>query len=338
MISRPHIPSTLRADSFRRRGPSRRERVTLRILPILLAAAAAWIAATAGCSRLPKHRLPDDLVNGPPLSDRPSNSDTPDGWLARSRSEPSHQRLWRSEYVLLPYADYDGHSVTIHNVRNNAYRTEEDLDVRHYDLTFAMSEVTDVDFIVVPFQATGVLAHTMLSFGLTDGRRFVVSVEARLEKGEVYSATAGAQNGFELMYVIGDERDLIALRTEVRKVDCFVYPTRATPEDSQRLLADVLERVNKIAAEPEFYNTLLNNCTTNLVDHANRLRKVPIQYQWRVLLTGYSDSLAYDLGLLDIPQGNFDVVRPAYRINPWVPIYMNSPDFARNIRRHLPKK
>ncbi len=142
---------------------------------------------------------------------------------------PSNNRLWRPDLAILSYADFEGDSITLHNVRNCRYRTEEDYDVRHYDLRFALDEVRTVDFIVVPFKNAKLLAHTMLSFGLVDGRHFIVSVEARLEQGEKYSPYGGSMRGYELLYVIGDERDLIPLRTEVRQVDVYLYPWKCQP-------------------------------------------------------------------------------------------------------------
>lgn len=248
---------------------------------------------------------------------------------------PSNNRLWRPDLAILSYADFEGDSITLHNVRNCRYRTEEDYDVRHYDLRFALDEVRTVDFIVVPFKNAKLLAHTMLSFGLVDGRHFIVSVEARLEQGEKYSPYGGSMRGYELLYVIGDERDLIPLRTEVRQVDVYLYPGNANPDQVQDLLVDMLRRANQLASHPEYYDTLTNNCTTNIVDHINRLRPGTVQLDPRVLLPGHSDNLAYELGLLKI-DGKFDEVKERYRINVLSAIYQDDPDFSTKIRRHDP--
>jgi len=174
----------------------------------------------------------------------------------------------------------------------------------------------------------------MLSFGLRDGRHFIISAEARLEQGEQYSITGGSDNEFELLYLIGDERDMIMLRTEVRAVDVYLYPGRATPDQAQNLLVDMLARVNKLAREPEFYDTLTNNCTNNIVQHVNKLRPGAIPNDVRVLLPGRSDALAYELGLLDI-DGSFEVAKLTSRINTRVQLYKDDPDFSAKIRvRH----
>jgi len=256
-------------------------------------------------------------------------------WKSRPKIltvEPSLNRLWRPDLAVLPFTDFEGNRITIRNVRNCRYRTEEDYDVRHYDLDFDLNEVQSVDFVIVPFTNSPLLAHTMLSFGLRDGRHFMISVEARLEQGEAYSVSGGSDNEFELMYLIGDERDLIPLRTEARAVDVYLYPGRASPDQVQNLLVDMLARVNKLAREPEFYDTLANNCTNNIVRHVNKLRPGAIPNDLRVYLPGHSDMLAYELGLLDI-DGSFEVAKLTSRVNTAVQLYKDDPDFSRKIRQ-----
>ncbi len=246
--------------------------------------------------------------------------------------EPTLNRPWRPDLAVLPTAEFEGNRVVIHNVRNCRYRTEDDYDTRHYDIEFELGDVERVDFIIVPFKGNRLLAHTMLSFGLRDGRHFVLSVEARLAQGETYTTVSGPGKKYELMYLIADERDVLPLRTEVRQVDVHLYRGRTTPEQAQKLLVDSLYRANKLAHAPEFYDILRNNCTTNLVDHINKLRPGAIPFDWRVVLPGHSDSLAYELGLLDIDT-TFEVAQKTSRINGAVHLYKDDPDFSKRIRR-----
>ncbi len=253
------------------------------------------------------------------------------GRVERLEEELEH-KLWRPDLAVLPFVEFDGDDITIHHVRDGRYRSESDYDVRHYDLKFRLSDIRTVDFIVVPFKETRLLAHTMLSFGLADGRHFVISVECRLGVDENYSAVAGASRKFPLMYVVGDERDLILLRTSIRDVEVYLYRGRAEPSQVQDLLVDMLARVNKLQREPEYYDSLTNNCTTNLVQHVNKLRAGRIPNDVRVLLPGHSDRLAYELGLLEI-QGPFEYARQQARINDLAQGYADSPEFSKRIRR-----
>ncbi len=258
------------------------------------------------------------------------------GYIKSGRGELDSESLamqrWRADMLILPYVEFRGEEIVLRNVRNCVYRTESDYDVRHYDMRFRLDAVRTVDFLVVPFKESDLLAHTMLSFGLDDGRHFIISVEARIGQDQDYSAVAGTTRQFPLMYIVGDERDLILLRARVRQVDVHLYRGRAEPQQVQDLLVDMLARVNKLQRQPEYYDTLTNNCTTNLVQHVNKLRPGRIPYDWRVLLPGHSDRLAYELGLLEI-QGPFEVARVSSRINELALAYANDPEFSKRIRR-----
>ena len=56
--------------------------------------------------------------------------------LWRASIEPSNQRDWQTEVAVLPYATRDGDLVTLHNIRNFDYRTEQDFVAQHDDRTF----------------------------------------------------------------------------------------------------------------------------------------------------------------------------------------------------------
>lgn len=248
------------------------------------------------------------------------------------KKQPSHDRLWRPDLAVLPFAEIEHDRVLLKNIRDCEYRTSDDYDVRHFDRQVMLDDVRTIDFIVVPFVNAPLIAHTMLSFGLANGEQIVFSVEARLEQGEDYALMAGTNNDYELMWVVGTERDLIRLRTEVRKVDVYLYRTRATPEQVQKVFLAAVARVNQIARQPEFYDLVSNNCTTNIVDLVNQLRPGAVPEDIRVLLPGHSDRLAYDLGLL-AAQGPFDQIKAASKVNLVAQLYADAPNFSQAIRQ-----
>lgn len=265
-----------------------------------------------------------DQPTGPPLSSR----------LRVEPGERSDARdlPWRPDMAVMPYSKIVDQQVQIRHVRNCRYRSEQDYDIDYYDLLFQLSDVQGVDYIVVPFQQAPLLAHTMLSFRLRDDRRFIISVEARLRNDQSYSLLAGLRNQMQLMYVIGDERDLILLRTEVRQADVYIYPAEISPAGARSLLVDMLARANSLASRPEYYHTLNNNCTTNLVWHINRLRPGTIpEGDWRVMLPGLSDSLALQLGLLQIDYSLPEARRSAH-VNLRARLYSQDPGFSDRIR------
>jgi len=251
------------------------------------------------------------------------------------RITPSNFRDWTPEQAQVPSAKINGNQVTVHNVRNNRYFASDVYLVDYYDKAFDMNTVCSVDFIVAPFTGMPALAHTMLSFKIRepDGKTeyLAVSVETRKERSENYNPVKGSANQYELIYVIADERDVIQYRTNYTNQDVYVYQTTATPEAAREMLADVFQRVNQLATRPEFYDTLTNNCTTNIVDHINRIRPNRVFADVRVLLPGYSDELAYEQGLI-ARHGSFEETKRRAYVNPLAHQYAGREDFSELIR------
>ena len=250
---------------------------------------------------------------------------------AGCRLTPSNDRDWAPELSKLSTAEFRDNLVTIHNVRNCEYRTENDFDVHYNDRTYDLSKVESVDYILVPFADMPRVAHTFFSFGFQGGDYLAISIEVRRQKGEAYSPVRDFFNQNEIIYVVGDERDLVRLRSNFRKDDVYLYRARTTPDQSRELFVDMLQRANKLSHEPEFYNTLTNNCTTNLVAHVNHVIPNKIPYGYQVLLPGLSDRLAYNLNLIQ-GDGSFERTRSEARINRLAYIYRDSPDFSQKIR------
>jgi len=253
------------------------------------------------------------------------------------RIRPSHFRDWTPEQAVLPHAELRGSQVTIRNVRNCQYFANDVYLVDYYDKTFDLNAVRGVDFIIVPFAGMPALAHTMLSFHIVgaDGKPdyLAVSVETRKEKGEQYNPLKGGARQYELIYVLADERDVIQYRTNFNGEDVHLYRATATPEAARVLLVDVLERVNEIARQPEFYDTLTNNCTTNIVRHINRIRPNRLMAaDPRLLLSGYADELAYEQGLIE-RHGTFLQTKQQAYVNPLAHRYAGREDFSELIRR-----
>lgn len=303
--------------------------------PILSIAAFVCLVpclSLVGCSRWRQPKAESPLSSGDKWGVQPLKDWLKHSPLTLPKKVPTHHRVWRGDLMVLPYAEIEADRVHLHNIRDCVYRTEDDYDIRHYDLDIPLSDVRTIDFIVVPFKESDALAHTMLSFGMASGEHVVVSVEARLEQGESYTAFGGSLNEYELIWLVGSERDLIRLRTEVRNVDVHLYPANVTPEQAQKVFLAAMGRVNEIARAPEFYDTLTNNCTTNIVDLVNSVRPGSIPRDIRVLLPGHSDRLAYELGLLAV-QGPFEQIKASSRINITAIVNSDAEDFSAAIRR-----
>ncbi len=251
------------------------------------------------------------------------------GW---TRVHPSNNRDWSTGQDRLARADFAGDSVTIRNLRNFDYdSTGEPGTLRYNDRSYDLAKLQTVWFVLAPFEPDNRgPAHSFLSFGFADSQYVAVSVEARKEKHETYSIIRGLLKRYEIMYVVGDERDLVRLRV-ARNDDVYLYPIRTTPAKARALFVQMLERTNQLGSHPEFYNTLTNNCTTNILEHANSVTTKRIPYGREVLLPGYADELARELGLLDTDLP-IEQARRRYHINARARRAFHDPSFSARIR------
>ena len=243
---------------------------------------------------------------------------------------PSLDRDWSPDQGVMPRATIDGDKVTIDKVRNFTYRATDDYTPAYEPRTYDLAKLDSVWFVVERFGDTPAIAHTLLSFGF-GGEYVAISVEIRKERGEAYSPLKGLLRQYELMYVVADERDVIGLRTNFRRDPVFLYPVKTTREQMRKMFLEMLARANRLAVEPEFYNSLTNNCTSNIVAHVNTLapRSIPLSY--KTIFPAYSDQLAYELGLIPTNQ-SFDRVQAAHRVDLVAQREPVGPDFSTLIR------
>jgi hypothetical protein len=250
--------------------------------------------------------------------------------------EPSNERDWQTDVAVLPYATRDGDLVTLHNVRNFDYRTsDQDFAPRYDERTFDLRELDAVDLIAVYWMGDAI-AHIMVSFGFA-GDHVAISIETRKEKDEAYSSIAGFFKQYELIYVVGDERDLIRVRSSYRRPEelVYLYRTRMNPDNARRLFLEYVGRINQLKERPAFYNTLTTNCTTDVWSLARALSdQVPLD--WRVLLSGYFPAYAYDLGSLDTSMP-FPELKARSLINEKAHAADKDPAFSTQVRAGLPQ-
>jgi hypothetical protein len=255
------------------------------------------------------------------------------GYLAmRFTTRPSHGRAWRAEQAVLPQIAFDGDLVRVRGVRDFTFRSATDFTPAYRDRTYDLRTLDKVWFVLSPFTRDWRgPAHSFLSFGFSDGQYVSVSVEARRETGEMYSILKGALRRFELIYVIGEERDVIGVRAVTQDDPVYLYPIRATPEQARTLFVAMLRRAQALERTPSFYNTFTNNCTTNILDPVNEIVPRRIPFGLAILLPGYSDRLAFERGLIDTDLP-LEQARARFEINARARAAIHDPDFSARIR------
>jgi hypothetical protein len=245
----------------------------------------------------------------------------------------SNDRDWIPENSREVSAEFAGDRVTIRNLRNFVYRSETDFDARYVERSYDLSRLKSVDFVKSHWDGLVDVAHTMFSFGFEDGEYLAISVETRRERGEPQGALRGLFKQYELIYIVADERDLIRLRTNYRGEDVYLYPTQTSPDEARTLLVSILERANQLAVEPEFYNSLLDNCTTGLLPHFWKIRPNR-RFDIRLLMNGHTDELALEGGWI-ASELSIEELREFHHVNQYVSGVDDPSDFSFRIRPHL---
>src|SRR4249920_1906242 len=251
-------------------------------------------------------------------------------WISIS---PSHDRPWRPEVAVMPRAYIDGDRVRLTGVRNFEYRTRDDFTVRYEEREVSLSHLTALDFYV-SYWSEGLVGHTFLSFIFDNAPPLSISIETRPEVGEGFNPIASLFKQFELIYVVGDERDLVRARTNYRKETVYLYRLNSSPDDVRGLLMVYLKRINELADQPEFYHLLSNSCTINIIRYANAAGRTGT-FDIRHLLNGLIDSYLYHSGRIDTTLP-FEELRARSLINAAAQAADAAPDFPNRIRIGLP--
>ena len=216
---------------------------------------------------------------------------------------PSNDRSWVNDNERLTTAEFDDDEVTIRNVRDFEWRSNRDFDKRWLDMKINLNDVSKIWFVLEYFDPSRrQMAHTIMSFEMSDGTRLACSIEVRRERGERYHPVKGLFRQYELIYVWATERDVIGVRTRCRKrsVTHLFEAVVLGPGNERRMLESYLKRTNKLSQSPEWYNTITNTCTTNIVRHVNEVYPGRVPRAVAVLLPGLSPKLLQRNNLVKI--------------------------------------
>jgi hypothetical protein len=256
-------------------------------------------------------------------------------WSIPARND----RDWIRDVRVTPTAELHGDTLTVHGVRNFSYRSETDWDERWEDRTYDLAKLQGLDLFMA-YWGSPTIAHTIMSWDFADAPPLAISIETRKEQGESYSAVRGFFRQYELYYVVADERDVIALRTNHRGEQVFLYRLRTPPARVRALLLSYVQAMNGLAATPKWYNAFDQNCTTSIEGHTRTLAAdggpVPV-WDWRLYLNGRLDELLWEQGIVNssLP---FPALRAASDITARARAAGDGPGFSERIREGLPAR
>lgn len=190
-------------------------------------------------------------------------------------------------------------TVHLRNVRSFSYGVDGTVTRRWTERTIRIDQADRAWYVLVPLSdALRAPAHSFVSFGFGDSLTLSFSVEGRREVGEEYSVWRGMLRSYELIYVIGDESDLVGRRALLATHPIYRLPIKGTPAGIRAVLSDMLTRAGSLGTTPEFYHTAWNNCTSNLVAHVNKVTPTRLPGAFASLFPGYADDVVARLDLV----------------------------------------
>mgnify|MGYP002821808641 FL=1 len=247
---------------------------------------------------------------------------------------PSNDRSWVNDNQRLASVEITGNKAHIKNVRDFSWRTTKDYDERWIDMTINLNKVRKIWFILEYFSPERKeMAHTILSYEFDDGRRLACSIEVRRKEGSRFHPLKGMFRSYELIYVWGTESDIIGVRSRCRrksKTHLFEGVVLG-PGNERRMLESYLRRTNKLAKDPEWYNTITNTCTTNIVNHVNEVYPGRVPWTIGILMPGLSPKILLRNNLVK-SSGNIDETMESSLIDSISEKWDDSRDFGDWIR------
>lgn len=210
--------------------------------------------------------------------------------------EPRQDRDWAFDVAHGVRADVTGDKVTLGNVRDFDWQTQDSAEERWITKTYDLEQLDSVEMLTSVWDSPDI-AHLLVSFGFTTREHVVFSVEIRREANESFSEIGGFFRQFELVLIAATERDIVRVRTDLRHEDVRMFPVDLTPEQRRRMFMAYVDLAQALEQEPQFYNTIAANCTTVVYGLALGLKSdLPIRKS--LILSGRLPEYLDSLGVL----------------------------------------
>ena len=214
------------------------------------------------------------------------------GSMAWAGETPHTERDWYPYLSRTAQVENGATRFSVTPVSDWSYAPEGPTAETYTEAAFDFADLKNVWFVLEPQPGSTLAAHTFLLFEFTDDRLIGLTIEARRERYEEYSAIRGAFNAFELSYLWASARDLLTRRVVMLQHDVYIYPLALSEAQKQILLRRLLERTHDLETRPRFYNTLFSNCTNELA------KATELEWSPAFILTGTSDDHLFDLGVI----------------------------------------
>lgn len=255
------------------------------------------------------------------------------GLMALGMKEPQADRLWAPEFERSArFGQAAPARYTLENIRDFQYSDTQITDRAWRSLPVDAGSIVETWFLVEPFPASGLFAHTFVTFifETTDGARTAVSisVEARRERDEPYSPLRGLLRDFELSYVWAHERDLMTRIAVLLGHPLYAYKFNDEHGAAGKIFRHFVARTNDIRENPRFYNTIASNCTNELYKAVNDAFPGTFPENTAWFMTGLSARSLHAGGYLGDPGIPFEAIRDRAEITRFVKAHAALPPDA----------
>lgn len=175
-----------------------------------------------------------------------------------------------------------------------------------------------VYFVRKPFPPEKLAGHSLFLFTFKPGgcvssrgshaKGIVLSIEAYQRIGQTYSIAKGLKRLFGTVWIVASWEDYTALNCDLGNSRLIPFPVLLSRAQSVQLLRDTL-REAAVNRTGEYYHTITNNCTNNLIVLLNRVLPKKIKMWWipslvynlRATMPGYVPALLTKKGILGPP-------------------------------------
>lgn len=151
---------------------------------------------------------------------------------------------------------------------------------RHCTTVVDTSKVDRAYIILKPFPPEWIAAHALMLFTFRKGGMvsetgeesagMFLSIEAYQRTNQSYSLKDGLKNTFGSSWILGTWDDYTTQSCDVQKERLFLYPLKLTQSQVSALAAESILQAT-VNRQGEYYNTVTNNCTNNLIILLNRV-------------------------------------------------------------------
>lgn len=170
--------------------------------------------------------------------------------------------------------------ITMGNVRTMRSEVPSPDSYDWTNMTMNPEKIKNVYFVKKPFPPEFLAAHSFLVFTFEKGAlsdaegnepmALALSIEARTRTDQTFSPLTGLGKKFGIIWSLSTWEEYAARTVHHEGFRLAPYPVLLSHDEKARLLREAME-LSAVDREGEFYHTVKNNCTNNLVILFNRV-------------------------------------------------------------------